>query len=59
MLDDLKLSPIGYDKEGNYLRNLDDEDDDKIKENIRDLLFYSSKLRPFMALYKCKFQHII
>ena len=31
-LDDLKLSPIRYDKECNYLRNLDDQDDDQIKE---------------------------
>ena len=51
-LDDWKLSPIKYDKECNYLRNLDDEDDDKIKENIRDLLFYCAKVRPFMALYR-------
>ena len=51
-LDDLKLSPIRYDKECNYLRKLDDQDDDQIKENIRDLLFYCSKVRPFMALYK-------
>ena len=27
---DLKLSPITYDKECNYLRNLDDEDADQI-----------------------------
>ena len=27
-LDDLKLSPIRYDKEYNYLRRLDDQDDD-------------------------------
>ena len=51
-LDDLKLSPIKYDKECNYLRNLDDEDDDQIKQNIKDLLFYCSKVRPFIALYK-------
>ena len=51
-LDDLKLSPIRYNKECNYLRNLDDEDNDQIKENIRDLLFYCLELRPFMALYK-------
>ena len=49
-LDDLKLSPIRYDKECNYLRKLDDKDDDHIKENIRDLIFYCSKVRPFMAL---------
>ena len=54
-LDDLKLSPIRYDKECNYLRNLDDQDDDQIKENIRDLIFYCSKVRPFMALYKIQF----
>ena len=51
-LDDLKLSPFRYDKECNYLRNLDNQDDDQIKENIRDLIFYCSKVRPFMALYK-------
>ena len=51
-LNDLKLSPIRYDKECNYLRNLDDDDNDQIKENIRGLLFYCSKVRPFMALYK-------
>ena len=51
-LDVLKLSPIKYDKECNYLRNLNDEDNDQIKENIKDLLFYCSKLRPFMVLYK-------
>ena len=27
-LDDLKLHPINYDKECQYLRNLDDKDDD-------------------------------
>ena len=32
------------------LRNLDDEDNDQIKENIKDFLFYCSKLRPFMVL---------
>ena len=51
-LDDLKLSPIRYDKECNYLRNLDDQVNDQIKENIRDLIFYCFKVRPFMALYK-------
>ena len=48
----MKLSSIRYDKECNYLRNLDDQDDDQIKENIRDLIFYCSKVRPFIALYK-------
>ena len=48
-LDDLKLSPIKYDKEYNHLRNLDD---DQIKQNIKDLYFYCSKVRLFMSLYK-------
>ena len=48
----LKLSLIKYDKECNYLRNLDNQDNDQIKENVRDLIFYCSKVRPFMALYK-------
>ena len=51
-LDDLKLSPIKYDKECKYLRNIDDEDNEQIKQNIKDLLFYCLKLRPFVALYK-------
>ena len=38
-LDDLKLSPIRYVKECNYLRKLDNEDDDQIKENIKDYFF--------------------
>ena len=37
-LDNLKLSPIKYDKECNYLRNLDDEDNDQIEQNIKDLI---------------------
>ena len=52
ILDDLKLSPIRYDKECNYLRNLDNQDKDQIKENIRDSIFYCSKVRPFMTLYE-------
>ena len=34
-LDDLKLSPIKYDKECNYLHNLDNQNDDHVKENMR------------------------
>ena len=52
MLDDLKLYPIKYDKDCQYLRNLDNENDDRIKQNIKDPLFYCAKLRPYMALYK-------
>ena len=52
MLDDLKLSPIKYQKECNYLQNLDDQDNDEIKENIKDLLLYCAKVRPYMAFYK-------
>ena len=33
-LDDLKLSPIKYDKECKYLHDLDDQDSDQIKQNI-------------------------
>ena len=49
-LDDLKLSPIRYNKECKYIRNLDDQDNDQIKQNIKDL--YCTKLRPYMAFYK-------
>ena len=51
-LDGLKVYPINYEKECHYLRNLDNDDDDRIKQNIKDLLFYCAKLRPFMLLYK-------
>ena len=51
-LDDLKLCPIAYHKECQYLRNLDDENDNRIKQNIKDLLLYCAKIRPFMSLYK-------
>ena len=36
-LDHLKLSPIKYDKECNYLCDLDDQDNEQIKQNIKDL----------------------
>ena len=49
---DIKLSPIKYDKECNYLNNLDNKDNDQMKENIRHLLSYCAKLRPFMSFYK-------
>ena len=52
MIDHLKLSPIKYDKERNYLHNLDDEINNQIKENIKDLFSYCAKLRPYMAFYK-------
>ena len=51
-LDDLKLHPINYDKNCQYLQILDDENDDRIKQNIKDLLFYCSKLKPYMSFYK-------
>ena len=51
MMDDLELSPI-YDKECNYLHNLDDENNDQIKENMKDLLSFCAELRPYMAFYK-------
>ena len=53
-LDDLKLSPIRYDKEYTYIRHIDDEDNDHIKENIKEVLFFCAKLRPFMSF--CKMQ---
>ena len=50
-MDDLKLAPIKYNKDCTYLHNLDDNDD-KIKENITDLLTYCTKLRLYVAFYK-------
>ena len=52
MLDDLKLPPINYDKDCKYLQDLHDQDNEQIKQNIKDLLCYCNKWRPFMAFYK-------
>ena len=49
---DLKLHPIKYDKNCQYLRNLDDKNYNRIKQNIKDLLFYCSKIKQYMSLYK-------
>ena len=50
-LDDLKLSPIRYNEDCTYIHNSDDQNK-QIKQNIKDLLFYCAKLRPYMAFYK-------
>ena len=54
MMDDLKLSPINYDKECKNLDDLDDYDNGEIKTCIKDLITYCVKLRPYMAF--CKIQ---
>ena len=51
-LDKLKLSPICYDKECKYIGDLDDQNNEQIKQNIKDLLLYCNKLRQFMVFYK-------
>ena len=51
MLDDLKFSPIESNEYCKYIR-LYDQNDENIKQNIRDLLLYCAKLRPYMAFYK-------
>ena len=51
-LDDLRLSPIEYDENCNYLRRLGDQNYDTIKQNIRESLSYCAKLKPYMAFYK-------
>ena len=35
-LDDLKLSPVKYDKECKYICDLDDQDNDQVKQKIKD-----------------------
>ena len=45
MMDDLKLSPINYGKDC-------EDGNEKIKTNIKDLITYCIKLRPYMAFYK-------
>ena len=52
MMDDLKLSPINYDKECIYLNDLHDNDNKEIKTGIKDLITYCIKLKPYMAFYK-------
>ena len=49
-MDDLKLSPINYIIGCKYLSDLDDNE--QIKTNIKDLITYHTKLRPYMAFYK-------
>ena len=51
-MDDLKLSEIKYDKECKYLSDFDDNDNKQIKTNIKDLITYCAKLRPYMAFYE-------
>ena len=58
-VNDLKLSPMKYDKECKYLYNLDDKDSKQIKENIRELLSYCAKLRPYMPFINCKLMLVI
>ena len=43
-LDDLKLLPIKYDKDCTYIQNLDNQDNEQIKQNTKDLLLYCAKL---------------
>ena len=38
-LDDLRLSLTGYDKECKYIRDLADQDNEQIRQNIKDLFF--------------------
>ena len=51
-VDDLKLSLIKYDKECKYIHDLDDQDNEQIKQNIKDLFLHCLKLRPYMIFYK-------
>ena len=51
-MDDLKLSPINYDGECKYLENLDDNNNEEFETDIKDLVTYYIKLRPYMAFYK-------
>ena len=35
-----------------YICDLNDQDNDQTKQNIKDLLLYCVKLRPYIAFYK-------
>ena len=41
-LDDLKLSPIRYDKDCTYLQDLDDQGNGQIKQNINKKIYFST-----------------
>ena len=56
-LDDLKLSSIRYDKECSYIWQIDDQDNDCIKDNIKELLFCCAKLNSWLFT-KCKLRHV-
>ena len=58
MLDDLKLSPIEYDKDCKYIRRLDDYNDENINQNIRDFLLYCAELKPYTAFYKMQINSV-
>ena len=57
MMDDLKLSLINYDKDCKYLNDLDDNDDEQIKTNIKDLITYCTNLDHTCLFIKCKLMH--
>ena len=50
MIDDLKLSPVNYNKECKYLDDLDDNEETKTP--IKDLIIYCVKLRPYCGFLK-------
>ena len=54
-LDELKLYPIEYDKEYWYLRKSDDEDDDRIKQNIRLILLLHKNKTIHVSLYNADY----
>ena len=43
MMDDLKLSLMSYAKDCKYLNDFDDNDDEQIKTNMKDLITYCIK----------------
>ena len=51
-MDDIKLSVINYEKKCKYLSDLDDNDNEQIKTNIKDLITYCAELRPYIAFNK-------
>ena len=53
-LDDMKLSSIRYNKDSTYICNLDNQNNELIKQIIKDLLLYCAKLS--MAFYKMQFK---
>ena len=49
---ELQKNILKYNKDCKYLSDLDDKDSEQIKTNVKDLITYCAKLRPYMGFYE-------